>query len=520
MSLKCLVFIYLLCELCSAYKVLVIFPLPGKSHSILGEGYVRHLVNAGHEVTYLTAIPAKMKSENLRHILLESNFKYFPEDEFLDISKILTNENEMASLRTILEVMYTLANATVNHPNVQNLMNNLDEKFDLVIAEWMYNELYAGIAAVFKCPLIWSSSVNPHPLVLALIDEAPNPAYAADLVQSDAVPPFTFWERCQELWTQIYTQYLLWQLRAGDNQVYIDAFTPPFQKRGQALPPYEEVKYNASLILGNSHVSTGEAIRLPINHINIGGYHIDETVKPLPKDLQEIMDNGKNGVIYFSMGSMLKSRSMPNELKKRLLDMFSQLKQTVLWKFEEDLPNLPKNVHILKWAPQQSILAHPNCVLFITHGGLLSTTEALHFGVPIIGIPMFADQALNVKRAQSKGFAIKVTFDNEVPDNLKAAITEILGNPKYRERVTELSFVHHHRPVSPSTELLHWVDHVVKTRGAPHLRSPALMMPWYQKYYLDLVAIILVVLLAVIRLIKMILCSSNNKSAIGSKKFN
>lgn len=68
------------------------------------------------------------------------------------------------------------------------------------------------------------------------------------------------------------------------------------------------------------------------------------------------MDESKNGVIYFSMGSNLKSKELPNELKESLLKMFGQLRQTVLWKFEEQLSNLPKNVHILKWAPQPSIL--------------------------------------------------------------------------------------------------------------------------------------------------------------------
>lgn len=37
-------------ELCSAFKILLVFPVPGRSHAILGEGYVRHLLNDGHEV--------------------------------------------------------------------------------------------------------------------------------------------------------------------------------------------------------------------------------------------------------------------------------------------------------------------------------------------------------------------------------------------------------------------------------------------------------------------------------------
>lgn len=72
------------------------------------------------------------------------------------------------------------------------------------------------------------------------------------------------------------------------------------------------------------------------------------------------MESAKNGVIYFSMGSNLQSKEMPDELKMSLLKMFGGLKQTVLWKFEEVLPDLPKNVHILKWAPQPSILSKFN----------------------------------------------------------------------------------------------------------------------------------------------------------------
>ncbi|MBN4842061.1 hypothetical protein H4F85_28460, partial [Citrobacter braakii] len=80
------------------------------------------------------------------------------------------------------------------------------------------------------------------------------------------------------------------------------------------------------------------------------------------------MDGAKHGVIYFSLGSNMLSDGMSEEMQRSLLNMFSKFEQTVIWKFESDLDNIPANVHLVKWAPQQSILAHPNLKLFITHG--------------------------------------------------------------------------------------------------------------------------------------------------------
>lgn len=68
------------------------------------------------------------------------------------------------------------------------------------------------------------------------------------------------------------------------------------------------------------------------------------------------MDEAKHGVIYFSMGSNLKSVDMSDYMRNSLLKLFGNLKQTVIWKFEGDLDEVPTNVHLVKWAPQLSIL--------------------------------------------------------------------------------------------------------------------------------------------------------------------
>ncbi|KAJ8709294.1 hypothetical protein PYW07_009120 [Mythimna separata] len=482
----------LICSSCEAYKALVVFGMPSKSHSILGDGVVRQLLKEGHEVTYITAFEYKNPPPNLRQIDVSSNIALMPLDS-INIQKLMdkvapsTNHHDY-----VRRLMLQMAAKTVENKDVQRLINDPNEHFDVVIVEYMFSELIAGFAPIFDCPLIWVSPVELSSGILSLIDAAPNPAYSSDALSSN-MPPFTFTQRVEELWSRVKARYSAFMYYDElHNKEYERLIVPSILKRGRQPPSFADVRYNASLVLGNSHISMGLALGMPQNYKPVGGYHIDEDVKPLPQDLEKIMMGAKNGVIYFSMGSNLKSKDWPEKVKTELLKMFGELKQTVLWKFEEDLPNAPKNVHILKWAPQPSILAHPKCVLFITHGGLLSTTETIHYGVPIIGIPVFGDQPINVKRSVNKGFALEVNLSLETAKDLKVAIEEILHNPKYRQKVKELSYIYHDRPVKPGAELRHWVQHVVATRGALHLRSPAVDIPLYQRLYLDLAGLLCV----------------------------
>lgn len=89
------------------------------------------------------------------------------------------------------------------------------------------------------------------------------------------------------------------------------------------------------------------------------------------------------------MGTGIKGAQMPEEKRKMILKVFSKLKQQVIWKWEtETMPDLPRNVKLIKWAPQQDLLGHKDIKLFITHCGGGSTEEAIYHGVPLIGIPV------------------------------------------------------------------------------------------------------------------------------------
>ncbi|GBP42147.1 UDP-glucuronosyltransferase 2B37, partial [Eumeta japonica] len=71
---------------------------------------------------------------------------------------------------------------------------------------------------------------------------------------------------------------------------------------------------------------------------------------------------------------------------------------------------------------------HPKTKLFITHGGKLSTTEAIYYGVPVIGIPIFGDQFLNMEQAVVKGYGLKVEYEENLAKPLEIALNEMLNN--------------------------------------------------------------------------------------------
>lgn len=147
--------------------------------------------------------------------------------------------------------------------------------------------------------------------------------------------------------------------------------------------------------------------------------------------MQEFLDGAQEGVIYFSLGSNVKSMHIDKKKRAVIMEVFSELPYKVLWKFEsDDLENKPQNVKISKWLPQQDLLGHPNIKLFVTQGGLQSTEEAIVNKVPLLGMPFIADQFPNCRRYVTLGIGNYLDFHTLTKETFKKSILEIAGNPK------------------------------------------------------------------------------------------
>jgi hypothetical protein len=114
-----------------------------------------------------------------------------------------------------------------------------------------------------------------------------------------------------------------------------------------------------SLILTNGHPAISTPRPLAPGFKEIGGIHIPISgPEPLPVDLQNYLDShGRDGVIYFSLGSQINPSTIPSQVFAALYRAFEQVPQQILWKcIEGRMPPLPGNVKCIEWAPQLSVL--------------------------------------------------------------------------------------------------------------------------------------------------------------------
>lgn len=77
----------------------------------------------------------------------------------------------------------------------------------------------------------------------------------------------------------------------------------------------------------------------------------------------DFIENSPNGVIFFSLGSIVTISSLPKQTQEAIIYVLAQLPQRVLLKYEEKLVNKPKNVMTRKWFPQRDVL----CKTFRKH---------------------------------------------------------------------------------------------------------------------------------------------------------
>jgi UDP:flavonoid glycosyltransferase YjiC (YdhE family) len=141
---------------------------------------------------------------------------------------------------------------------------------------------------------------------------------------------------------------------------------------------------------------------------------------------------GEGKVIYLSLGSL---GCMDLKLMQRLIDALAGTEHRVIVSMGplKDQMRLGPHMYGDEFLPQPSIL--PQCDLLITHGGNNTICEGFHFGLPMIGLPLFWDQYDNAQRLAETGFGARLPTYDWSEEELAATIERLLTDHALKARL-------------------------------------------------------------------------------------
>ena len=94
------------------------------------------------------------------------------------------------------------------------------------------------------------------------------------------------------------------------------------------------------------------------------------------------------------------------------------------------------NLLVLNWAPQYALLR--DAAVMVTHGGLNSILECIHFGVPMVVVPGMRDQPGNMARAIHHGIALGANMGTLTPQQLVKLIAQAMHSPALRPALARM----------------------------------------------------------------------------------
>ena len=209
------------------------------------------------------------------------------------------------------------------------------------------------------------------------------------------------------------------------------------QEQGaEALPELEFMpRGNAA----NLYVYPAEADYTDVRPLDAGWTRMDSSVRETdaeyvqPAQLAERPED--SALIYLSLGSL---GGADVELMQRLVDVLGTTRHRFIVSKgpQADRIQLADNMVGEQMVPQTKVI--PQVDLVISHGGNNTVTETLHFGKPLIVLPLFWDQYENAQRIDELGFGVRLNTYGFADAELTDAVEKILADTELRNRLEEI----------------------------------------------------------------------------------
>ncbi|WP_025686176.1 macrolide family glycosyltransferase [Paenibacillus maysiensis] len=151
----------------------------------------------------------------------------------------------------------------------------------------------------------------------------------------------------------------------------------------------------------------------------------------------DVLQNNK--VLYISMGTVL---DHVEDFFNTCIEAFADFEGIVVIAAGEkaDFTKInpaPEHFIISPYVPQLEVLRHSD--VFITHGGMNSVNEGIHFNVPLVVLPQDKDQPMVAQRLTELQAGYRITKDHINVQSLREAVREVVSNAAYKEGVQKIN---------------------------------------------------------------------------------
>ncbi|EDW63508.1 UDP-glucosyltransferase 2 [Drosophila virilis] len=504
-------------------NILAVFSCPVPSHLIVEISMAKVLAENGHNVTVITTLKPHVTHENINLIYIPlTKEEQKTQDSGLSSMVERDNSNMMTAvfrMRKELSFIFNKNRELMKDPRIQDLYENKDNKFDLVMLGYFFNSFQLGIAQKLKVPVVIATSMFQSEIFDIMLGNIHAQAYVPTVsVSVEKGRPMNFAQRLANLITLgVFKTYMY--LTETDN---VEAYNELYGS-DPAMPKYEDLNKNVSLIFFNSHALSEGPIRPNFpGAIEVGGIQIKENPDPLPKEIDNFLQNATDGAILLSLGSNVRGAFLKADIVQNMFNVLSKLKQRVIWKWEnlDKIPGKSDNILYSKWLPQDDILAHPKIRLFINHAGRGGITESQFHGKPMLSLPVFGDQPANADKMVQDGFGLSMSLLTLEEQPFHDKIIEVLENPEYTQKVKAFSKLFRDRPLTARQSVLYWTEYVLRHHGAAHLQSPLVHMGFIAANNLDVYALLLSFIIVILLISKVVVKSLYRKLKGNTKKEN
>ncbi|KAM3962043.1 UDP-glycosyltransferase family 50 member B3 [Aphomia sociella] len=486
-----------------------------KSHKMPFWELSRGLIRRGHNITFISAFPPDFHIDGLEEIAPEGLVSYVKSYMIFDLVGARMKGEEPVPPMDIMRFGYEACDAFFSDYETKSFLNS-GRSFDLVILDGTYPECALGIVHKLKVPFMYINTVGFYAMPFS-ISGSPTPFSVTPFFGKAFTDNMGFIDR---------TLNTAWHVAAvALHSLSIMVLNGVLKRHlGPQTPhPYEMAK-NVSFILQNGHYSVSYPRPYLPNVAEVACIHCKEAKRLNPEIEEWISGAGEAGFVYVSMGSSVKTNKMPLAAHRMIVNALGRLPHRVLWKqdVEKNMTDIPSNVRLYKWLPQQDLLGHPKIKAFVTHGGLLSMFETVYHGVPIVSIPVFCDHDGNAAKAEIDGYAKKLDLQHLTADKLYKAINEVINEPKYKREVKKRQFLLRDQKETPLERAIYWTEYVIRHKGAYHLQSPAKDLNFIQYYVLDVTLVLLLTLIIISALVTYAIRMGFNKlvSYVQSRRVN